>query len=198
LHPLLDLAERDPDYTVRQEACWALGSLRDDRAEPVLLHIAQTPYDAKIGAQTEYRDFFLKIAAGCALARLDSNAGRAALRALLQSPAEADRSAAATGLGAFGTARDLPTLVTLVDARPENNGFIADFVIGYAGRFGAKAIPLYAAALQRDSVAKFAVFGLAALGKEALPALLKLRDDPTTSPIARRRAALALKWIAEP
>lgn len=196
LDVLLGLAERDPDYAVRQDACWTLGSLRDDRAVPTLLRIALTPYDPKVGAQTEYRDVFLKIAAGCALARLNSAAGRVALKTLMDSPAEFDRATASAGLGPFGTEKDLPTLATFVDARKANSGFAADFVIGYAGRFGMKALPLYITALSRDDIAKPAVFGLAALGPKALPTLRKVAADLTQPDVVRHRAALAIEWMS--
>jgi hypothetical protein len=191
---LLSLAESDPDYTVRQEACWALGSLRDDRAAPALLRVAQTRFDPKTAGETGFRDTFLKIAAACALARLDSRAGREALGKLLTSRAEFDRAAAAVGLAAFGSEKDLDVLQTLVTAGPENDGLIASIVTGYAGRFGEKAVRLYLTALARADTAKGAVFGLASLGQKVLPTLQKAFDDPNTSPEVRKRIGHAIFW----
>jgi HEAT repeat protein len=170
--------------------------LRDARATAVLLRIAQTPYNQRTAAATEYRDFFLKTAAGCALARLDADAARSALKTLVESTGEGDRSAAAIGLAAFGAERDIPTLVSLV-GRHDGDGLAADFVVGYAGRFGAKAIPIYVAGLRRDDTAKTAVFRLAAIGKRAIPALRSLQNDPMQPPIVRRRATLAQEWMNE-
>lgn len=196
LQELLTVAESDIDFAVRQDACWALGSLRDDRSIPTLLRIAQTPYDQKTAAQTDYRDFFLKTAAGCALARIDSAAARTALKTLLDSAMEGDRSAAAIGLAVFGSAKDLETLRSLVGPGPANDGIVGSIVVGYAGRFGMKALPVYLAALQRDDVAKQAVFGLAALGRNALPSLKKELTE-SVSTIVRRRVSLTVDWINE-
>ncbi len=195
LSGLCTLAEHDPDFIVRQEACWALGSLRDARAADVLFHIAQTPYNQKTAASTGYRDFFLKTAAGCALARLNADAGRAALNKLIESSSEGDRSAAAIGLAVFGTEKDIPTLVSLVEPVDESDRLAADFVVGYAGRFGAKAIPIYVAGLSRGDIAKAAVFRLAAIGKKALPAIRKVQEDQSAPLKVRRRALLAERWM---
>jgi len=194
---LLSVAEMDTDYTVRQDACWALGSLRDDRAATTLLRIAKTTFDPKTAALTEYRDTFLKIAAACALARLNSTPGRAALRTLMDSPGELDRGAASAGIAAFGTEKDILSFVELVDTRKANDGFAAGLAIGYAGRFGNKAIPIYLAALPRDDIAKVSVFGLAALGDAAVPALRKVIADPASPSTVKHRAELAIQWIKE-
>ncbi len=195
LDQLLALAENDPDYTVRQEACWALGSLKEDRAVPTLLRIAKTTFDPKTAAQTDYRDTFLKIAGACALARLNSDAGRAALRTLMESRGELDRGAASAGIAAFGTEKDLQLFGELVDSRKENDGFAAGLAIGYAGRFGTKAIPIFVTGLGRNDTAKASVFGLAGLGEDAIPALRKLIDDVSIAAVVRHRANLALDWI---
>lgn len=198
LEELLALAETDPDYGVRQDACWALGSLKDDRAIGTLLRTAKTAYDPKTAGTTEYRDFFLKTAAGCALARLNSVRGRRALHALLESPSPFDRQAAGIGIAVFGTAQDIPVMVGLLRSLQKEDAFVADFVVGYAARFGKKAMPLYLAALSRDGdTAKFAVFGLEGLGPSVVPALRKRMEDRAESAAVRRRAALAIDWISE-
>jgi hypothetical protein len=195
LDRLMEIAENDPDYIVRQEACWALGSRRQDRTVPTLLRIALTRMDPASAAQHGYRDTFLKIAAACALARQNSDAGRAALRTLMHSGGEFDRGAASVGISAFGTEKDIPAMVELVSASKANDGFPAGFVAGYAGRFGVKSIPIYIAALERDDTAKVAVFGLAAVGRKAVPALTRLAGDSAASEIVRSHARLTLEWM---
>jgi HEAT repeat protein len=197
LESLIELAQSHSNYAVRQDACWALGSLKDDRAFPTLLKIAQTPYEQKTAGATEYRDFFLKTAAGCALARIDSSSARGALKALLASTAEGDRDAAAIGIAVFGTTADLKTLAALAGPGKQNDGIVASFVVGYAGRFGDKAIPIYLEALSRSDVAKQAVFGLASIGPKGLTELKKMIANPKTLADARHRAELAIYWIKE-
>lgn len=195
---LLKQAESDPNFVVRQHACWRLGDRKDSSASAVLLRIALRPLDAAKQEAGNYEDTFLKIAAACALARLQSKQGRDALRRLADSKGEFDREAVAFALSAFGTEKDVPMLCELADGNVRNNGTVASVVVSGVGRLGAKTLPIYRAALEREDVSKFTVFGLAALGEKALPLLESYVMDTGRLLPSRRRAALALAWMELP
>lgn len=193
---LVEMAASDPDAVVRQEACWALGSLRDTRASETLARLACTPRDADQEEAGDYRTVFLKIAAACALARLDSVQARAFLETLAHASIAADRLAAAFGLAAFGTDQDILRLAALVSSVPAGETVTARIVLDYAGRFGAQAIPIYLAALGHAELAKYGVFGLARIGKRARSVLQAALAAPALEEMVRYRAALALAWMA--
>jgi hypothetical protein len=195
LPALLEQATKGETTKRRQQALWQLGTLRATEAIPTLEQIAKSPLPPKL-EPTDYDLVFLKIGGACALARYHTAEARTALQRILDSPGTLDRGAGALALACFGNEQDIPTLATLVDRDKRNDGFPADAVLNYAGRFDKAAIPIYEAALERNGFnAKQAVFGLANQGEAALPLLRKLiyaKDIPL--PICRR-AALALRWM---
>ncbi|GAB4453196.1 MAG: hypothetical protein OHK0029_05500 [Armatimonadaceae bacterium] len=194
---LLRRAEAGKTTKERQDALWELGTQRPAEAIPILEKIARTPLPEKIETN-DFDTVFLKFGGAAALARYQTEQARTALARFLDSTGTLDRGAAALALACFGNESDLPTLITLVSPDKRNDGFPADSVLNYIGRFGDAAIPVYLAALARDGYnAKQAVFGLANRGTAALPGIRSLIYDATASEKVRRRAALALRWMED-
>ncbi|MDX1934174.1 MAG: glycerophosphodiester phosphodiesterase family protein [Capsulimonadales bacterium] len=192
---LLTLAETGETGAARLAALWELGRRRDRSTVGRLETLAARPYPEKDGPE-HYEKFFLKIGAACALTRIGGAESRAALRRLIASKARYDRASAAFALAAFADRADLPLLIELVRSDPRNDGLVREVVLGYAGRFGDDALPIYDAALDASGFAgKLAVFGLAHRGRAAERLIRSRLADPATPPTVRHRLGLALALL---
>jgi hypothetical protein len=195
---LLRIAAGSSDPNERLEAIWALGRVHRGPASRLgALADHRDPSDpAQDPSGMPYFATYLRTAVAGAIVRSRSPDRLDVLLRLAGSGKPFAAEGAAMALAAQGEPQDLTTLAKFLRPGPLHTKFGLNGSLSYLGRFGIAAAPLYVLALDAGGMEKrMAVFGLAALGSDAIPILRELVENDDATPIRRLGAAQALYWM---